>query len=180
MIRRVVIFLACLLPGWAMAQDQAAFNAGLAECARYIVAMPTGAYAFQTPPLSEDEDETEIDRTVVWPVGSGGNFDFAVSFDYSKGNSTTPATWSCSGTGPKSPQWPAFWITGWITADATLRANGLQELNFPPPQRAYANCAAEAPDIYWLFNAGAGDRVVFAATTGPTAAAFCSSMGVKG
>ena len=172
-------FLACA-PGLAAAQDQGAFDAGLAECARYIAAQPEGAYAFQTPVADEDEGEGGIARTVVFPAGSGGNFDFAVGFKWERGTSTVPGSWSCAGAGPKAPQWPAFWATGWIAADATLRSNGLQELNFPGPQRAYANCAADNPDIYWLFNAGDGDRVVFAATTGPTAAAFCSSMGVKG
>lgn len=167
-------------PCAVMAQDQAAFDAGVAECARYIAAQPEGAYAFQAPVMDADEDESGIDRTIVYPAGSGGNFDFALSFDYTRGTSTTPGTWACSGSGPKAPQWPAFVTTGWIAADAALRSNGLQELNFPGPQKAYANCGAEVPDIYVLFNAGAGDRVVFAATTGPAAAAFCTSMGVKG
>ena len=169
-----------LLPGAAWAQDQAAFDAGVAECARYVAAKPTGEHAFLAPVMDQDEDESGIDRTIVYPPGSGGNFDFALSFDYTRGTSTTPGTWACSGTGPKAPQWPAFVTTGWIAADAALRSNGLQELNFPGPQKAYANCAADTPDIYVLFNAGAGDRVVFAATTGPAAAAFCTSMGVKG
>ena len=178
---RILAFVfALLVPGAAAAQDQAAFEAALGECARYITAKPTGAWAFQVPPLDIDEDEGGIDATVVYPQGSGGGFDFAVSFDYSRGNSTTPGSWTCSGSGPKSPQWPAFNTTGWIGADARLRANGLVELKFPPPQRAYANCTADAPDVYFLFNAGYGDRVVFAATTGPTAAAFCGSMGWKG
>lgn len=121
-----------------------------------------------------------MNATVVYPQGSGGSFDFAVSFGHSKGNSTTPGSWTCGGAGPKSPLWPQFNVTGWIGADARLRSNGLVELKFPPPQRAYANCTAETPDVYFLFNAGDGDRVVFAATTGPAAAAFCTSMGWKG
>ncbi|MEL7125869.1 MAG: hypothetical protein AAGK30_06545 [Pseudomonadota bacterium] len=169
-----------LVPGALWAQDQRAFDAAIAECARYIAAQPDGAYAFQAPVMDQDEDESGIDRTIVYPPGSGGDFDFALSFDFSKGTSTTPGTWACSGSGPASPLWPVFVTTGWIAADAALRSNGLQELAFPGPQKAYANCGAEVPDIYVLFNAGAGDRVVFAATTGPAAAAFCTSMGVKG
>ena len=179
-MRWIFAVLAMAWPIAALAQDMTAFNAGLGDCARYIAAKPQAVWAFQTPPLDVDEDESGIAGTVVYPQGSGGGFDFAISFNYNRGTSTTPGSWNCSGSGPKSPQWPAFWTTGWIGADATLRSNGLQELNFPGPQRAYANCAAEVPDIYWLFNAGDGDRVVFAAITGPTAAAFCSSMGVKG
>ena len=178
---RMVAALVCLLcagPGWA--QDQAAFDAGLGECARYITAQPQTVWASQMPAQDVDESESGIQMTVVYPQGSGGNFDFALSFDYVRGTSTTPGTWACSGSGPKAPQWPAFNTTGWIGADARLRSNGLVELNFPPPQRAYANCSADAPDVYLLFNAGAGDRVVFAATTGPAAAAFCTSMGWKG
>lgn len=110
----------------------------------------------------------------------GGNFDFAVSFSHARGTSTTPGTWDCAGGGPRAPVWPHFVATGWIGADAQLRANGLVELNFPPPQRAYANCNAAPADVFVLFNAGDGDRVVFSATTGPTAAAFCASMGWKG
>ncbi|WP_299694394.1 hypothetical protein [uncultured Tateyamaria sp.] len=172
------VLLICPAALWA--QDQSAFDAGIAECARYVAAQPEGDYAFQAPVMDRDEDESSIGRTIVYPPGSGGNFDFALSFDYTRGTSTTPGTWACSGTGPASPQWPTFVTTGWIAADAALRSNGLQELNFPGPQKAYANCGAETPDIYVLFNAGAGDRVVFAATTGPAAAAFCTSMGVKG
>lgn len=178
-------FIACAaaliaMPQLATAQDQAAFEAGLGECARYITAKPVVPWSFQTAPAALDEDEGGTSATVVYPQGSGGNFDFAVGFGYSKGNSTTPGSWTCSGAGPKAPQWPQFNVTGWIGADARLRSNGLVELKFPPPQRAYANCTAEAPDVYFLFNAGDGDRVVFAATTGPAAAAFCTSMGWKG
>ena len=180
MTRALLLVILLALSGAASAQGQSSFESGLAECARYIAAKPEADYPFRTPPLDEDVDESGINRTIVWPVGSGGGFDFAVSFGYERGTSTTPGSWTCSGAGPKAPQWQPFWATGWILSDATLRANGLQELNFPGPQRAYANCTAETPDIYWLFNAGDGDRVVFAAITGPTAAAFCGSMGVKG
>ncbi|MBY5933146.1 hypothetical protein KUV51_09080 [Tateyamaria omphalii] len=182
MIKRLVslALVAMSWAGLAQAQDQALFEAGLGECARYIAAQPTTVWTSQVAPLDVDEDEGGIKMTVVYPQGSGGGFDFAVSFDHARGNSTTPGTWTCSGSGPKSPQWPQFNTTGWIGADARLRSNGLVELKFPPPQRAYANCTADAPDIYLLFNAGDGDRVVFAATTGPAAAAFCSSMGWKG
>ncbi len=168
------------VPVAAFAQDTAAFDAGLGECARYVSAKLTTVWASQVAPLSVDEDEGGIDATVVYPQGSGAGFDFAVSFAHDRGTSTSPGTWTCSGSGPKAPQWPAFNATGWISADARLRANGLVELKFPPPQRAYANCGADAPDIYVLFNAGDGDRVVFAATTGPAAAAFCTAMGWKG
>lgn len=169
-----------ILPQVAVAQDVAFFEAGLGECARYITEQPQAEWNFQTPPATLDTDEGGIEATVVYPQGSAGNFDFAVGYSYSRGTSTTPGTWTCSGTGPKAPQWAQFAATGWIGVDARLRANGLVELNFPPPQRAYANCTAAAPDVYFLFNAGAGDRVVFVTTTGPTAAAFCSSMGWKG
>ena len=179
-MRGLAIVLAMGAPLAASAQDQAAFDAGLGECARYITAQPTADWPYQTPPATRNDYEGGADASVVYPEGSAGNFDFAVSFSHTKGTSTTPGTWSCAGVGPKSPQWPQFNVTGWIGADARLRANGLVELNFPPPQRAYANCAADAPDVYLLFNAGEGDRVVFAATTGPAAAAFCSSMGWKG
>ncbi|WP_299143533.1 hypothetical protein [uncultured Tateyamaria sp.] len=179
-MRGFSVFALLVLPVAAQAQDQAAFEAGLGECARYITAKPTVPWASQVPALSVDEDEGGIDATVVYPQGSGGGFDFAVSFAFDRGTSTTPGTWTCSGSGPKAPQWPAFNVTGWIGADARLRSNGLVELKFPPPQRAYANCGADAPDVYFLFNAGDGDRVVFAATTGPAAAAFCTSMGWKG
>ncbi|MEO0693418.1 MAG: hypothetical protein AAFY90_11155 [Pseudomonadota bacterium] len=177
-MRWLIAFL--LMPCALWAQDQRFFDAGIAECARYVAAQPDGDYAFAAPVMDQDVDEGGIDRTIVYPPGSGGAFEFALSFDYTRGTSTTPGTWSCAGSGPASPQWPAFVTTGWIAADAALRSNGLQELNFPGPQKAYANCGAAVPDIYVLFNAGEGDRVVFAATTGPTAAAFCTSMGVKG
>ena len=183
-MRRLFYLLAVLVtgtaPGFAVAQDQAAFEAGLGECARYITAKPVTPWNFQTPPATLDDDEGGTTATVVYPQGSAGNFDFAVGFAHARGNSTTPGSWSCSGAGPKAPQWPAFNTTGWSGADARLRANGLVELKFPPPQRAYANCTAEAPDVYFLFNAGDGDRVVFAATTGPAAGAFCTAMGWKG
>ncbi|MFL4469093.1 hypothetical protein ACERZ8_04130 [Tateyamaria armeniaca] len=179
-MRWVALTFALIAPQIGLAQDQAAFEAALAECARYVVAQPEADWNFQTAPASVDQDEGGTDASVVYPAGSGGNFDFAVSYSHTKGTSTTPGTWSCAGVGPKSPQWPQFTVTGWIGADARLRAAGLVELKFPPPQRAYANCTAEAADVYVLFNAGEGDRVVFAATTGPTAAAFCSSMGWKG
>lgn len=168
------------VPCAALAQDQAAFDTGLSECAAYITAKPAAAWAFPTPPASIDSSETGTDASVVYPAGSAGNFDFGVSFSHSKGTSTTPGAWTCAGAGPKSPLWPQFDITGWIGADARLRSNGLVELNYPGPQRAYADCTAETPDVYFLFNAGPGDRVVFAAATGPTAAAFCTSMGWKG
>jgi len=179
---RVLPALAIVLlaPRMGLAQDQAAFETALAECARYVMAQPDGDWNFRTRPASMVSDDGGMDATVVYPVGSGGDFDFAVSYSHTRGTSTTPGTWSCAGVGPKSPLWPQFDITGWIGADARLRAAGMVELKFPPPQRAYANCAAEAADVYVLFNAGEGDRVVFAATTGPTAAAFCTSMGWKG
>lgn len=177
---RVLFAMAVIVAAPAAAQDQAFFDAGIAECARYVAGKPEGAWNFAAPVFDQDEDESGIDRTIVYPPGSGGAFAFALSFDYSRGTSTTPGSWSCSGSGSAAPLWPKFVTTGWIAADAALRSNGLQELNFPGPQKAYANCGAAQPDIYVLFNAGAGDRVVFAATTGPTAAAFCGSMGVKG
>jgi hypothetical protein len=164
----------------AAAQDQAAFEAGLGECARYISAKPVERWEFQVPPASFEDTESATTASVVYPQGSAGNFDFAVSFDYTKATSTAQGTWTCGGAGPEAPLWPQFNATGWVGADARLRANGFVELKFPPPQRAYANCTAETPDVYFLLNAGAGDRVVFAATTGPAAAAFCSSMGWKG
>lgn len=179
-MRVLASVLALFVPVAAFAQDQAAFDAGLGECARYITAKPQGPWAFQTAPATVDEDEAGTDITVVYPEGSAGGFDFAVGFSHAKGTSTTPGSWSCSGAGPKAPQWPQFEITGWIGADALLRANGLVELNFPGPQRAYADCLADAPETYVFFNAADGDRVVFAAATGPTAAAFCTSMGWKG
>ncbi|MEO0401677.1 MAG: hypothetical protein AAF214_04815 [Pseudomonadota bacterium] len=179
-MRGLLIALMLSVPQVALAQDQAAFDAGLGECARYIAAKPVTPWNFQVPPASVDESEGKTFVSVVYPQGSGGGFDFAVTFDHAKGTSTTPGTWSCAGAGPKSPRWPQFNTVGWIGADARLRSNGLVELKFPPPQRAYANCTADAPDVYVLFNAGDGDRVVFAATTGPAAAAFCSSMGWKG
>ncbi len=179
-MRVVLACFALLWPVAALAQDQAAFEAGLGDCARYIAAKPQQVWAFQTPAYDVDEDEGGISGTVVYPQGSAGGFDFAMSFDYTRGTSTAPGTWLCSGAGPKSPIWPVFDTTGWIGADARLRSNGLVELKFPGPQRAYANCTADSPDIYFLFNAGEGDRVVFAATTGPAAAAFCASMGWKG
>ncbi|MEL7165225.1 MAG: hypothetical protein AAFY52_09785 [Pseudomonadota bacterium] len=177
---RVLCAMAVLAGAPVAAQDLTHFNAGIAECARYVTGKPTGAWNFAAPVFDQDEDEGGTRRTIVYPPGSGGNFEFALSFDYSRGTSTTPGTWACSGSGPASPQWSMFVTTGWIAADAALRSNGLQELNFPGPQKAYADCSAALPDIYVLFNAGDGDRVVFAATTGPTAAAFCQSMGVKG
>ncbi|WP_299727628.1 hypothetical protein [uncultured Tateyamaria sp.] len=179
-MRLCFVILALFVPQLAAAQDQAAFETALGECARYVVAQPEAEWTFQTPPASTSSDEGGTDASVVYPVGSGGNFDFAVSYSHYRGTSTTPGTWNCAGVGPKSPLWPQFNITGWIGADARLRAAGLVELKFPPPQRAYANCTAEMPDVYVLFNAGEGDRVVFAATTGPAAAAFCTSMGWKG
>lgn len=179
-MRWFVALLTLLWPVAGTAQDMSSFEAGLGDCARFITAKPDYVWAFQTPPLDVDESESGIRGTVVYPHGSGGGFDFAISFDWSRGTSTTPGSWTCSGSGPASPQWPLFSTTGWIGADARLRSNGLVELKFPGPQKAYANCTAKTPDIYWLFNAGDGDRVVFAAITGPTAAAFCSSMGVKG
>ncbi len=179
-MKRLALITFLIMPTVTFAQDQALFDTALGECARYITAKPQSAWTFQTPPATLDESETGTNATIVYPVGSAGNFDMAVGFDYSKGTSTTPGTWTCSGTGPAAPLWPAFNATGWIGADARLRGNGLFELNFPGPQRAYANCAAEAPDVYVLFNAGDGDRAVFVATTGPTAAAFCTSMGWKG
>lgn len=179
-MRLRVLIMALIAPHFALAQDQGVFETALGECARYVVAQPEGEWSLQTPPASTFADEGGSDASVVYPVGSGGNFDFAVSYTYDKGTSTTPGAWSCAGVGPKSPSWPQFSMTGWIGADARLRAAGLVELKFPPPQRSYANCTAETPDVYVLFNAGEGDRVVFAAATGPTAAAFCTSMGWKG
>jgi hypothetical protein len=178
---RVLALCAALWGGSALAQDQALFDTALGECARYITAQPQGDWAFQTPPATLDTAEGGVAATVVYPQGSAGNFDFAVGFSFQRGTSTTPGTWTCSGVGPQSPLWPQFITTGWIGADARLRANGLVELNFPPPQRAWANCTGDAAaDVFVLFNAGDGDRVVFVATTGPSAAAFCTSMGWKG
>ncbi|MEM6372032.1 MAG: hypothetical protein AAF727_04545 [Pseudomonadota bacterium] len=180
-MRRVAVAIGLIgLAQSVAAQDQAAFEMALGECVRYAVAQPVSDWAYQTPPASTDEDENSRSASIVYPAGSAGNFDFAASYSHDKATSTTPGTWECSGAGPKAPLWPQFDITGWIGADARLRAAGLVELNFPGPQRAYANCTAAAPDVYVFFNAGAGDRVVFAATTGPTAASFCTSMGWKG
>lgn len=179
-MRALALTVALGAPQLVAAQDQALFETALAECARYVMAQPDGDWNFQTPPATIQTDEAGTDASVVYPAGSGGGFDFAVTYTYDKGTSTAPGAWNCAGAGPKAPQWEQFGITGWIGADARLRAAGLVELKFPPPQRAYANCTAESQNVYLLFNAGDGDRVVFAATTGPVAAAFCSSMGWKG
>ncbi|APX13417.1 hypothetical protein [Tateyamaria omphalii] len=54
MIDRVLAgFLAALVcTGAAHAQDKAAFDAGLGDCARYITAKPVVAWAFQTAPAA--------------------------------------------------------------------------------------------------------------------------------
>ncbi|MEP5631041.1 MAG: hypothetical protein ABJP79_04105 [Tateyamaria sp.] len=169
-----------VVPQAGVAQDSALFDRALTECVRYIAAKPAEAWAFETPPATLDTDESGVRATVVHPQGSAGNFDMAVSFTHDRGTSTAPGKWACSGVGPKAPAWATFEATGWVSADARLRAAGLVELNFPGPQRAYADCVADAPSTYVLFNAGAGDRVTFAAITGLEAAAFCTSMGWKG
>lgn len=179
-MRACTLSIVLMAPLCAQAQELRAFDSAVAECAAYIMAQPEGDWAFQTPPASIDADEGGTDASVVYPAGSAGNFDFAVSYSHTAGTSTTPGAWTCSGAGPESPLWPQFNITGWIGADARLRAAGLVELNFPPPQRAYADCTVEPADVFMIFNAGEGDRVVFAAATGPTAATFCTSMGWKG
>lgn len=48
---RAIACIAALLamPQLATAQDQAAFEAGLGECARYITAKPVVPWSFQTP-----------------------------------------------------------------------------------------------------------------------------------
>lgn len=179
-VSAVVFCAAGVAPQMATAQDQVAFETGLGECVQFVTADPATPWAFPTSPATLDTDESGTDASVVYPVGSAGNYDFAVSFSHTFDTSTTPGSRTCGGAGPKSPLWPQFDITGWIGADARLRGNGLVELNFPGPQRAYADCTAETPDVFMIFNAGPGDRVVFSATTGPSAGGFCSSMGWKG
>ena len=168
------------LPQVTVAQDNAVFDRAFGECARYIFARPADDWTFETPPAALDSHEGGLRATVVHPQGSAGNFDMVVGFTQGKSTSTSSGSWACSGVGSKAPEWAVFEATGWVSVDARLRAAGLVELNFPGPQRAYADCLADAPDTYVLFAAGEGDRVTFAATTGLEAAAFCTSLGWKG
>jgi hypothetical protein len=165
----------------AAAQDFSAFEQALTDCVKYVTVRPQGEISFLGNAQAPDIDDAGVSGTVLYPVtAGGGTWDYAISYEYEVGNSITPPDWTCGGSGDVAPTWPMFSTVGWISADARIRAGGLVELNFPGGPKGYANCTAQVPDVFIILSPSTGDRVVFAAITGPAAQAYCTSLGVKG
>ncbi|MEM9855700.1 MAG: hypothetical protein AAF841_14825, partial [Pseudomonadota bacterium] len=137
------------------------FVAGLGDCLAYLA---TGAV---DPGEAGQIMGGGASFTAFYPVMKQP-FDFVVAF------SETGEERSCSGQGPVSV--PSEQVAEELPAVAAFFAGyTMVELNFPAPNRAFADCAR---DIGMLLT-DSGGLTVFAGFSGQNATTYCTSFGAK-
>lgn len=160
--------------------EYAEFRAALHDCATYLQAKDLEVLRAPNPFFARSYDEDiEDGRLSMYYPEFVTPFPMIATAFYDAGNSTTAAEYQCSATGEEAPVWPIF--TGEIYPEikTQLLALGYDEIDFPAAQKFFANCGSDKPDAFLLFNAGDGDRVVFAAQGGDTAQIYCNNFGIK-